>query len=325
MGRKDATGTFIRDTCGIRLAGAGGNIVCLTADGAVLGAPYPNAKGIQSIPRKAIEEWNDLPAERRKPGAVKLAKRTPDDPGIAKPTPPVGGLILKQYYRMLADDDGTLRHVVLKDFVHHERLSKFRDPKARRHYFEAAPDFVWLTQQEWQSLIPETQTPGHEKTVDPQLAQRLFQFHLVPDITFGESNGWKRDQVRGGELKVVVDGVDKDRLRLKLEGSAQLGLDFKTAMQRVKDGRHSCHGYEPNLLGYIDYDTAAKRITRFDLVAVGDFFGHLYGDNRWLFRDGRTPLGVAFHLVTEKSPSADRQVVPRAMRLRRGVSRYFNQ
>ena len=237
------------------------------------------------------------------------------------PAPPEGGLILKQYYRMLAEDDSALRHAVLKDFVHHERLSRYREPEARRHYYEAAPDYLWLTEPEWKSLIPDEPTQGTRTTVDPQLARRIFQYHLVPDITFGESNGWKRDQVRGGELNVTVESVERGRLRLRLEGSAQLGLDFDTAMARVKEGRHSCHGYEPKLLGFIDFDTGTSQITRFDLVTVGDFFGYLYGDNRRLFREGRTPLGVAFQLVTKNSPNADRRVVPRAMRV--GFARYF--
>lgn len=321
MGRKDAVGKFCQETCGLRLAGAGGNIVCITADGAVLGARRPNLKGIQSDPRLAIDEWKALPENRRNPSAVKIAPKGPDDPRIIVHAPPSGGVVLKQYYRMLADDSGKLRHVLLKDFVHHERLSKYRDPEARRHYYEASPDYLWLTETEWKSLIPENPTKGDRADVDPIVAQRIFRFHLVPDITFGESNGWRREQIRGGELTATVEEVSSTKVRLRLAGAAKLGLDFDTAMAKVQEGKHSCRGFEPKLLGYVDYDREHQRITRFDMVALGDFYGHLYGDNRRLFRAGRTPLGVAFHLVTDKSPSADREVTPRAMRI--GFERYF--
>jgi hypothetical protein len=321
MGRKDAVGKFCQETCGLRLAGAGGNIVCITADGTVLGARRPNLKGIRSDPKKAIDDWNALSAGRRKPGNVKVESKGPDDSRIIEHSPPPGGLVVKQYYRMLADDNDELRHIVLKDFDHHERLSKYRDPEARRHYYEAAPDYLWLSKQEWKSLIPENPRKGDREDVAPIIAQRIFRFHLVPDITFGESNGWRREQVRSGQLTTTVEEATSSRIRLRLDGSAQLGLDFDTAQTNVKEGKHSCHGFEPALLGYIEFDKQQQRITRFDLVALGDFYGHLYGDNRWLFRTGRTPLGVAFHLVTEQSPAFDRQVTPRAMRI--GFERYF--
>jgi hypothetical protein len=317
MGRKDAEGTFIRETCGLRLAGAGGNVVCVTASGKLLGH-IVGANGQQCDPRRALEEWKQLPEGERKAGATKVGERGPVDPAHAQPEPPRGGLILKQYYRMLAEGtSGELRHVVLRDFDHHEQLAKYRDPQAPRHYFEAAPDFVWLTETEWQSLIPSDPQVGHRSSAPAALRDRLFRFHLVPDITFGESNGWHAKQVRGGNLDVTVEEVTPVRLRLKITGSAELGLDYDAAQAKSRSGGHSAHGYEPRLLGYIGYDRTKQRIDQFEMVAVGGFYGTLYGDNRILYRSGRTPLGVAFELVTADSPAADRQVPPRAARFPR--------
>jgi hypothetical protein len=314
MGRKDAEGTFIRDTCGLRLAGAGGNVVCVTASGMLLGH-IAGANGQQCDPRRAVEEWKQLPASERQPGAIKVGGRGPVDPAHAQPEPPRGGLILKQYYRMLAEGtSGELRHVVLRDFDHHEQFAKYRDPQAPRHYFEAAPDFVWLTEAEWRSLVPSDPKAGDHFPVPAALRDRLFRFHLVPDITFGESNGWEPKQVRGGDLGVTVEAVSPLRVRLRVAGSAQLGLDYDTAQAKSRSGGHSAHGYEPQLLGYVGYDRAKKRIDRFEMVALGGFYGTLYGDNRILYRAGRTPLGVAFELVAADSPAADRQVPPRAAR-----------
>ena len=312
MGRKDAHGVFIRETCGLQLAGAGGNIVCFTAGGKLLGH-IVGANGMQCDPHAALDEWHNLPDAERRPGAIQVGEQGPLDPAHEQPKPPSGGLILKQYYRMLAEQpDGALRHVTLEDFDHREALSKYRDRHAKRHYFEAAPDFVWLTEVEWRSLIPVKPRPGDTFQVPPAIRDRIFRFQLVPDITFGESNGWEADQVRGGELHATVESVSPTRVRLRLEGFAHLGLDYDTAQARSQNGGHSAHGYEPSLLGYLDYNPAENRIERFDLVALGSFYGTLYGDNRLLFRSGRTPLGVAFEMVDTDSPQADRQVPPRA-------------
>ncbi len=321
MGRQDNVGAFIRDKCGLKLAGAGGNIVCVTADGQFIGQ-RKGANGYQSNPQLAIDEWEKLPEARRKPGAVRIEEQGPDDPKIVEHVPPPRGVILKHYYRMLAvDRDKHLRHVVLNDFDHADLLSKYRDPEARRHYFEAAPDFLWLTQDEWKSLISSNPRAGDSQPVDPIITQRIVRFHLVPDITFGESNGWRKEQVRAAELTATVEKATTDLVRVRLDGFARLGLDYAAADAAAKQDKHSSHGFEPRLLGYINYDVKQDRISRFDLVAVGDFFGTLYGDNRRLYRAGRTQLGVAFELVTDESPLADHQVAPRAMRL--GEKRYY--
>ena len=77
------------------------------------------------------------------------------------------------------------------------------------------------------------------------------------------------------------------------------------------------------LLGKLVFDRQKEAFTRFDMVAVGDFYGTLYGNNRNYFRSGRTPLGVAFHLVDETSPIGDREVCPRGLKNRKWMDRYF--
>lgn len=314
MGRKDAEGQFVRETCGLKLAGAGGNVVCVSPAGKLLGH-LVGANGMQCDPKKAWEEWQKLPENERNPGAVSVGAMGPADPRLPKAASPPGGLILKQHYRMMAHDaKGELRHVVIEDFDHHKRLSTYYDPKAKRHYFEASPDFVWLTEPEWKSLLPVDPRVGGKLSVPAAITERLVRFHLVPDITFGESTGWQKKDVRAGEMTLTVEEVTPARLRLRLDGSARLGLDFETAQARSKNGGHSAHGYEPRLLGYIEYDVMKQCIDRFDLAALGDFYGTLYGDNRWLYRSGRTPLGVGFKLVSANDPAADRQVPPRSIR-----------
>jgi hypothetical protein len=90
--------------------------------------------------------------------------------------------------------------------------------------------------------------------------------------------------------------------RLGAKASARRGPERAES----RSGGHSAHGYEPQLLGYVGYDRTKQRIDRFEMVALGGFYGTFYGDNRILYRSGSTPLGVAFELVTADSPAADR-------------------
>src|SRR5207248_10291281 len=87
-------------------------------------------------------------------------------------------------------------------------------------------------------------------------------------------------------------------------GLASLG---KEAPAAVAQGKCACidqWGYEPRLLGYIDYDRRQKVITRFDVVALGDHFGRL-GICDSAARVGVQPLGISFELVSGDAP-ADR-------------------
>src|SRR5262245_65263178 len=89
MGRKDAEGDFLRKTV-IRLAGAGGNLECLTAAGTRLGAFYAaggvehNQRDLQGI----LKKWRSLPDSERLPGAVKVGDPGPVAGNIDQVAPP---------------------------------------------------------------------------------------------------------------------------------------------------------------------------------------------------------------------------------------------
>src|SRR5688500_19415916 len=73
MNRRDAEGDFLRKT-GIKLAGAGGNLECLSAGGIRLGAFYAaggtehNRRDLAGI----LKKWQTLPEQERSPGAVRV-------------------------------------------------------------------------------------------------------------------------------------------------------------------------------------------------------------------------------------------------------------
>ena len=65
--------------------------------------------------------------------------------------------------------------------------------------------------------------------------------------------------------------------------------------------------YEPSLLGYLDYDVEAARVTRLEMIALGEVLNTQRG-----VRPGRHPLGTAFELV--RNPAPAERVVPRGGR-----------
>ena len=64
-------------------------------------------------------------------------------------------------------------------------------------------------------------------------------------------------------------------------------------------------GFEPRVLGFLEYDPQQQIFTRFDIVALGEHFGRFGSGRRAPSRIGLQPLGIAFQLVKGDKP-ADR-------------------
>ena len=179
---------------------------------------------------------------------------------------------------------------------------------------EAQPDFMWLTEAEWKSLIPTSPKKSDRFAVPAAIADRLVRFHLTPTMAYGESQGWDPRSIRSRELTLTVTDATADKIELRLDGVALLGADYASYEQKDKKGAGeqgtSAVGYEPKLLGFLTYDVKNKAFTRFDVAALGDTYGTLGGSSFIFYRAGRQPLGVAFELASGKAP-ADR-VPPRA-------------
>jgi hypothetical protein len=260
-----------------------------------------------------------------------VGERGPTDALAAPPSPPPGGLILKLYYRTLTRGAGTqLRHAEKKDFVQNYSMGK--NPSnpavigsidsmiANKAFYEAHPDFMWLTEAEWKSLLPDNPTPGTAAEVPAALTERLFRYHLVPTMAFGESSGWPKKDIRGGKLTLTVEEESKDNVRLRLEGFALLGSDYETTRKTLQKKGHAW-GYEPRLLGYLEYHPAKKQITRFDIVALGNNYGLLLEGLILFYRPRPQPLGVAFSMVSADVPA--NLVFPRGAASPQGYKAYF--
>ena len=124
-------------------------------------------------------------------------------------------------------------------------------------------DNLWVTKEEQDALAV--------GRVPPALQKRIARYHLV-DNTRGEPPMWKADEIRSIEFS-LKDG--------RLSGSVHL----ETASGE--------RGYKVSLLGHVEKKNG--KITRFDLVALGEFWGE--GTYTRGAPKGRFPLGASFTLA----------------------------
>lgn len=295
--RQDAVGQFVRDS-GMKFPGAGGSHWFVTANGKLLGRN----------PKEALVRWKAIPSSERAPGAVHVGELGPVDSKRAAPTPPAGTLIVKLHYRaFMHAKDGGLRYVTGADLWHDDSGKKTEAALEGAYPGaittpQAQPDHMWLSRAEWQSLMPAKPHKGDKFPVPAAVANRLIRWHLNPLFVYGEANPLSRKEVRAAEMTLTVTAASANVVRLRLDGFARLGKEFPPA---VKTSQRVCldqWGYEPRLLGYLEYDPRKQVFTRFDIVALGDHFGRL-GICDSAARPGRQPLGIAFELVTNDAPA----------------------
>jgi len=288
--REDDEGVFFRKVAdqGPR-QGQGGStrqgIYAFTASGKLLGyRNHSDVNVMRAFVTDSLAQWNKLPAVARAQGAVEVGKAKKIDANYER-TPPKDGLIVNVFTRILDRTD---------DFFCHGTC-KF--PGGQR----SAHDRLWLTADELQALMPKDAKPGQEIAIPAAVTYRLARFHLT-DNTRGEPPMWTKPQVRSTSLKLVVDAIADNEVRLKLSGAILLATDanVKTAQR----------GYDVSLIGDIRYNLASRKMTRFDIVALGDHWGQ--GPYTGGARPGRTPLGIALELANPER-AADR-VPPQAAR-----------
>jgi hypothetical protein len=290
--RKDAEGEFWRKVSdgaehgpghltdmGADGGGTRQGIYMLTADGTLLARKNagqdPNV--MRDVLREALAKWKRLPGDRRRPGAVQVpADPGPLDGGYTR-KPPKSGLIVNVYTRLLdRDEKGELCDAVCK----------IGDGN------EAARDHLWLTESEWRSLVPKDARGGQTLDLPAAIARRIARFHLV-DNTRGEPPMWQAADVRSLRMTLTVESADAKAVKLRLDGT--------TLLATAADPEKARRGYDAGLLGYVEYDRAADRLTRFDIVTTGDHWGE--GPFTGGARPGRKPMGVVFELAHGGKPA----------------------
>lgn len=271
-----------------------GYMTCVSASGKMLG---------RQPCMEVLEAFAALPLEERKPGAVKVAELSPSQRVI--PSPPKDGLVLRVHARFMArNGDGSLRPAVGTDFP-----LMADDPKRMQNwekFLHPNTEYMWLTREEWNALVPSDPTKGQTVDVSPAIGERMARFHLTPKrATTSEGGVVSSRDVKRAELSLIVEGVSAKTIRMSVRGHVHTGSDFNDAKATSPNGPLSM-GYATPIHGLLEYDRAAKRFTRFDLVAPGEVWGR-WGDannnSMVVERPGRQPFAFALELATGDSPT----------------------
>src|SRR5262249_9778562 len=153
-------------------------------------------------------------------------------------------LILKVHQSVLHADS----HGGLARQAHH-----FPENYGTRMKYEPGHDYVWLTEPEWKSLIPESPRKGQSFALPASITEQIA-YNLRDTSRLGRSFPsviWKpKTDIRAQDLKVIVEDVGPT-LRLRLEGPIRLK---ESAPESGKEAAR----FDGRLLGYLDYDTAKK-------------------------------------------------------------------
>ena len=289
--RKDSEGEFFRTVAdqsprkGLNGATRQG-IYLFTADGELLG--FKNHGGDAGVMKKVFTDakakFDKLPLARRKAGAVTV-------PDAGKPDAkyhhelPEDGIILKVHGRILEAKAET--------FVKGKCTITGGD--------QASRDYCWISADEKKSLIPSKSEVGFRYALPEKIAERLARFHLI-DNTRGEPEFWKKGDVRKSNITLTVTVVKDDAIELRLDGELLLSSEADSAKSKV--------GFEPKLSGSLRYIPSKNAFVLFDVVAVGDYWGHsAYTPGS---RAGRTPFGVSIGLADVTKPSE--RIYPQGLR-----------
>lgn len=270
-----------------------GYMTCLSASGKPLGHA-PTAQ--------VLEKFRELPESERAAGAIQVPDLAEADRLI--PPPPAGGLVLRVHARFLSRERGELRYARVEDFPLMGDTPEER--RTWRLFLEPNTEYLWLKQDEWNSLIPADPARGQRNEIEPWFAERLARFHLTPRRAMTSEGGiLRKDDIRKARLISVVEEVSPQRIRLRLTGFVHTGTAFDEAKASTPNGPLE-FGFQSPLHGLIEYDRGNKSITRFDLLTSGEVWGR-WGDanNHSLFveRPGSTPFGFALELADAGTPT----------------------
>lgn len=267
---------------------------CLSAGGTMLGrAPC----------EEVLEAFRKLPESDRKPASETIRDLKPSERVV--PSPPAGGLVLRVHARFLArDDGGKLRPAKTTDFPLMREKPKVLVGWQR--FLEPNTEYLWLTRDERESLVPAKAEQGARLPVRPIIAERLARFHLTPKrATTSEGGVVRKNAVKTARLELIVREVSPTQIRMDLEGFVHWGTDYDESKATTPNGPLAM-GYATPLFGRLEYDRAKQAFTRFDVAAPGEVWGRwgdANGKSMYVERPGREPFGFALELADGKSPT----------------------
>jgi hypothetical protein len=247
-------------------------------------APYSKQAGLAPTLRQVLRLYAGLPEPERRPD------KPIEDANRPRATPPPGGLVLVSYDRpLMRDSEGKYHKLTGRSAANAGNLLKHIpwQPGAQL-------DALWLTRTECQALMPENPRQGQTISVPAALTRRIGLYGLTVRSAWQEMYHWQPDSVRQADLKLTVETVSTSAVQMRLHGSILLSAIKKNwRPEGGKEARDIEDRYDARLEGRLAYDPVKKRVTRWDMVALGDYVGfsqaHLWGG-----KDGRQQDDYAF-------------------------------
>jgi hypothetical protein len=218
--------------------------------------------GLARTLQQVLRLYAELPEARRRPD------KPIEDTNRPRAAPPPGGLVLISYDRPLFRDDQGKYHA-LTGGNPQTSLTKHIpwQPGAQL-------DALWLTRAECESLMPKNPQEGQTFSVPAALTRRIGLFGLTVRSAWQEMYHWTPDSVRRGDLKLTIESVSPTGVAMRLHGSILLSaIKRNWHPEGVKEGRDIEDRYDAHLEGQLVYDPTTKRLTRWDMVALGDYTG----------------------------------------------------
>lgn len=266
---------------------------------------YGDSNSLAAALREVLDAYAKLPEEERRP-------KTVEGDVIPVPAPPEGGLVLTIYDRPIARGvDGDYRLPEGKDFG-----------GFRTHAPHGQRSSLWLTEEECRTLIPENPQQGETYEVSTKLTKRIALYGLAPETLWVVTHSWQPDSLRSGELKLTVVEATPQTLRLRLHGSVILTakaphFQYPTG-KVVKEVENR---YDARLEGMLVYDRSQKRISRWDMTALGDYQGTWFaGNDGWKEATTAEPLPLGFAVELDQTAY---QVPPERRRPRSFIHAYL--
>jgi hypothetical protein len=164
---------------------SGGNcFVLATASGQKL-AGGNGSGGAEAALKEGLKEWEKLSTAERKALPPGKAFQPPE---AARCSPPPGSLVVATFVRNLKrGEGGTLARITKEDLK-----DTLGYPGWNPVYTEPARFNLWLTEEEWKSLIPDRPAKGDRFPVPEPIRRRIFRYHLA-DGTYGLPGHWKKE------------------------------------------------------------------------------------------------------------------------------------
>jgi hypothetical protein len=240
-----------------------------------------NTDGFAGVLRHVADMYAQLPESERKPAQPVTDENRP------MPSPPAGGLVLTIYdVPLLPRDDDLCSGGGNPGIPGPQRQS------------------LWLTESEWKLLVPDNPRPGATLEVSNKLVKRICLFGMRSATAWHVEHFWDPDSVKQGSIHLTIQDVSESNVQMRVHGSLLLGK--KSGIKTRQDSKIDTppdleDRYDARIEGVLVYDLRKERITKWEMVALGDHQGAYWpninrGKTACNFTTDPVAIGFSFEL-----------------------------